>query len=141
MGLSPQRPLHQAYQLDPDAVDRWKREQFPVIRAEAKKAGATAYFADEAGIRSDYHCGTTWAPVGRTPVYLIVDGHPSHRAKTAAQFIASTDDRLRLYVLPGCSPELNPDEWVWKNIKHDRIGTIRVTSKDDLKTKATNAWG
>ena len=30
--------------------------------------GATIYFADEAGIRSDYHAGTTWAPVGRTPV-------------------------------------------------------------------------
>jgi transposase len=23
---------------------------------------------DEAGVRSDYHAGTTWAPVGRTPV-------------------------------------------------------------------------
>ena len=30
--------------------------------------GATVYFADEAGVRSDYHAGTTWAPVGRTPV-------------------------------------------------------------------------
>jgi hypothetical protein len=28
---------------------------------------------------------------------------------------------------------------VWKNIKHDRIGKITVTSKDELKTKATNA--
>ncbi len=26
------------------------------------------YFADEAGIRFDYHAGTTWVPVGRTPV-------------------------------------------------------------------------
>lgn len=25
-------------------------------------------FADEAGIRSDYHTGTTWAPAGQTPV-------------------------------------------------------------------------
>ncbi|WP_285488695.1 IS630 family transposase, partial [Amycolatopsis taiwanensis] len=68
MGLSPQRPLHRAYQQDPDAVERWKTEQFPAIRAEAKKAGATVFFADEAGIRSDYHAGTTWAPVGQTPV-------------------------------------------------------------------------
>ena len=67
MGLSPQRPLHRAYQQNPEAVQRWKDEQFPAIRAEAK-AGATIYFADEAGIRSDYHAGTTWAPVGRTPV-------------------------------------------------------------------------
>ena len=26
------------------------------------------YFADEAGIRSEDHAGTTWAPVGQTPV-------------------------------------------------------------------------
>ena len=190
MGLSPQRPLHRAYQQDPDAVEAWKTEVFPVIRAEAKKAGATVYFADEAGIRSDYHAGTTWAPVGQTPVvantgarysinmlsavsaqgalrfmlhdgtvnasvfiefckrlledapgpvFLIVDGHPSHRANLTKQFIAGTEGRLRLFFLPGYSPELNPDEWVWKNVKADRIGKIGVTSKDDLKTKATGA--
>jgi hypothetical protein len=68
MGLSPQRPLHRAYQQDPEAVERWKSEEFPTIRAEAKKTGATIYFGDEASVRSDYHSGTTWAPVGRTPV-------------------------------------------------------------------------
>ena len=45
-----------------------KSEQFPAIRKQAKAEGATIYFADEAGIRSDYHAGTTWAPVGQTPV-------------------------------------------------------------------------
>jgi len=190
MGLSPQRPLHRAYQQDPDAVERWKREQFPAIRKAAKKAGATIYFGDEAGVRSDYHSGTTWAPVGHTPVvantgarwsinmlsavsaqgklrfmvhdgkvnasvfiefckrllrdaaapvYLIVDGHPCHRARATKEFVASTNGRLKLFFLPGYSPELNPDEWVWKNVKHDRIGKTGVTSKDDLKNKATNA--
>jgi transposase len=38
------------------------------------------------------------------------------------EFAASTGGRLRLVFLPGYSPELNPDEWVWKNVKHDRIG-------------------
>ena len=42
MGLWPQRPLHRAYEQDPEAVARWKSEQFPAIRAEAKKAGATS---------------------------------------------------------------------------------------------------
>jgi transposase len=68
IGLSPQRPLHRAYQQDPEKVQHWKTEEFPAIGKEAKKAGATIYFADEAGIRSDYHSGTTWAPVGQTPV-------------------------------------------------------------------------
>jgi hypothetical protein len=68
LGLSPQRPLHRAYQQDPQQVARWKAEEYPRIRAQAAKARATVYFADEAGIRSDYHAGTTWAPVGQTPV-------------------------------------------------------------------------
>lgn len=190
MGLSVQRPLRRAYQQDPEAVDRWKKEQFPAIRIEAKKTGATIYFADEAGIRSDYHSGTTWAPVGKTPivrntgarysinmlsavsaqgklrfmvhdgsvnaavfitfcrrllhdtkgtVYLVVDGHPYHRSNAAKEFAAKTEGKLKLFFLPGYSPELNPDEWVWKNVKHDRIGKMGVTSKDDLKAKATNS--
>jgi transposase len=31
------------------------KETFPAIRAQAKKEGATIYFADESGLRSDYH--------------------------------------------------------------------------------------
>jgi len=67
-GLSPQRPVRQATQRDEERVKRWKTEQFPKIRAEARKAGATVYFADEASVRTDHHGGTTWAPVGETPV-------------------------------------------------------------------------
>jgi transposase len=68
LGLSPQRPLYRAYQQNPQAVARWKAATYPQLRAEAAQIGATIYFADEAGVRSDYHAGTTWAPVGHTPV-------------------------------------------------------------------------
>ena len=73
------------------------------------------------------------------PVYLILDGHPAHRATATKEFAASTEGRLKLFFLPGYSPELNPDEWVWKNVKHDRIGKTGVTSKQDLKAKAVGA--
>ena len=153
-------------------------------------AGATIYFLDEAGVRSDYHAGTTWAPVGQTPVvaatgdrfginlisavaakgklrfaaydgnlngsvfidfcrrllhdapgpvFLVLDGHPVHRSKAVKAFAASTGGRLRLWFLPGYSPELNPDEWVWKHVKHDRIGRAGVTGPEDLKAKALAA--
>lgn len=172
LGLSPQRPLYRAYQQNPEAVEAWKKEVFPALREQAAAEGATFYFADEAGIRADHHAGTTWAPVGRTPVvkatgarysinmisavtakgalrfavyegntnaevfidfckrllhdtvgpvYLVVDGHPAHRATATTQFVASTDGRLKLVFLPGYSPELNSDEWVWRNVKTARI--------------------
>src|SRR4030095_14242132 len=70
LGLSPQRPLYRASQQNPEAVAGWKPEENPPIREQAAKVGATIYFADEAGVRSDYHGGTTWAPVGRAPVVV-----------------------------------------------------------------------
>jgi transposase len=42
------------------------------------------------------------------PIFLIVDGHPAHRAKATTAFAASTGGRLRLFFLPGYSPHLNP---------------------------------
>ena len=62
------------------------------------------------------------------PVFLVVDGHPTHRSRVAQEFVAATNGRLRLFLLPGYSPELNPDEWVWKNVKADRIGRAGVTA-------------
>jgi transposase len=55
-------------QQDPVLVRTWEAHTFPAIRAEAKRVGATIYFGDESGLRSDYHTGTTWAPQGQTPV-------------------------------------------------------------------------
>ncbi len=33
IGLSPQRLLFRAYQQDPEAVERWKTQDYPAIRA------------------------------------------------------------------------------------------------------------
>lgn len=68
LGLSPQRPLTKAYQQNPKEVEKWLKEEYPKIRQMAKSQGATIYFGDEASVRSDYHSGTTWAPIGKTPV-------------------------------------------------------------------------
>lgn len=68
LGFSPQRPLYRAWQQDPKRVERWRREVYPRIAACAKREKALIFFADESGVRTDSHAGTTWAPVGRTPV-------------------------------------------------------------------------
>jgi transposase len=67
LGLTCQRPLFRAYQQDAEAVNQWMKQEFPRISARAKAEHASVFFADEAGIRSDYHAGTTWAPRGQTP--------------------------------------------------------------------------
>jgi transposase len=54
-------------------------------------------------------------------VFLIVDGHPAHQAKSVKRFCESVRDRLRLFLLPAYSPELNPDERVWNDLKNNAI--------------------
>ena len=184
LGLSPQRPLVRAYEQNPELVRKWKEEEFPAIVTAAKAAGGSVFFLDEAGIRTDYHSGTTWAPVGHTPIvrgtgnrksinmisaistrgkmhfsfldgnlnsamfidylkklmhdipgpiFLIVDGYPSHRSKETLDFVRGTDGQLNLFFLPPYSPELNPDEWVWKNIKNDRVGRMASRSVVEMR--------
>lgn len=42
-GYSPQRPLKQAYEQDPDAVAHWVEEVYPAIQARASAEGAEIY--------------------------------------------------------------------------------------------------
>jgi len=184
LGLSSQRPLWRAYQQDPQVVERWLQQEFPRIRKEAQRIGAQIWFGDEAGVRSDAHSGTTWAPRGKTPIvsttgarfginlisavsrrgdfrfmcvsgrvnakvfvtflrrllygvddpiFLIVDGHPTHKSKLVRKFVDSTQGQLRLFLLPPYSPELNPDEYVWNDLKNNSIGKKVITDPQQMK--------
>jgi hypothetical protein len=42
-------------------------------------------------------------------------------------------------VLPAYSPQLNPDEWVLKNLTQDRVGRTSVTDADDFKATIIGA--
>jgi transposase len=67
------------------------------------------------------------------PIFLIVDGHPSHKAKMVERFLDEQKGQLRLFFLPAYSPELNPDERVWNDLKNNFIGRKVITSPEELK--------
>jgi transposase len=73
------------------------------------------------------------------PVYLIVDGHPVHKAKKVKEFVKRLNGKLELFYLPGYSPELNPDEYVWSHVKHHTAGKMQITGPDQLKKLVTSA--
>ena len=50
-------------------------------------------------------------------VFLIVDGHPVHRARAVKTWLARPACRVQLFFLPGYSPELNPDELLNHDVK------------------------
>lgn len=160
-----------------------------LLRAETKKMQAQIFFADESGVRSDYHAGTTLAPRGATPVveatgarfglnmlsavsargefrfmlhegavnaqvfreflrrlmigqstpvFLIVDGHPAHRARLVREFVEEQGGRLKLWFLPPYSPELNPDELVWGHVKQ-AVAKKAPQTKAQLKQRILGA--
>ena len=74
---------------------------------------------------------------GGGPVCCIVENHPVHRAQAVDRFVGSTDGALRLYRLPAYSPQLNPDEWVWQNVKHDGVAPAAVKGPEQMKAVVT----
>lgn len=71
VGLTPQKPLQQAYKRDPVAVKRWQDETYPAIVRRAKRDKAEIYFWDESGFRADAVQGKTWGAKGQTPVVRV----------------------------------------------------------------------
>lgn len=71
----------------------------------------------------------------KRPIFLIVDRGSAHRAKKVADYVASLKGALRLFFLPPYSPDRNPDELVWKHLKADTVGRMRVENKADFRQK------
>ena len=189
LGLTCQKPLSKATEQNPSLVEQWLKEEFPRIKALAKRQRAEVYFGDESGVRSDFHAGTTWAKKGETPIvrrtgkrfslnmisavtskgalrfmvtkdrigsdlfieflkrllvgattpiFLIVDNVSSHKSKRVQKFLKQYKGRLRLFFLPPYSPELNPDEWVWNNVKNHGAGRLMIEKTTDLERAVTS---
>lgn len=66
-------------------------------------------------------------------IFLIVDGHPCHKAKKVRDFVNARPDEIELHILPPYSPELNPDEHVWNELKKGTVGRMAIAGPDQLK--------
>lgn len=67
-GMSPQKPVRRAYERNDTAIARWLRQEYPAIARQAKREKAVIYWGDEMGLRSDHVTGTSYAPLGQTPL-------------------------------------------------------------------------
>lgn len=97
LGLTPQKPLERAYQRDPEAIDRWQRERYPRIAAQARRAGAEILFWDESGFRADAVHGKTWGLRGHTPVVL----RPGQRQSISAASAVGASGAFWYCTYPG----------------------------------------
>jgi len=71
-------------------------------------------------------------------VFLIWDGHPTHKAKKVKQCVESYDGRLEIFVLPSYSPDLNPIEQLWNHTKSNGVGRQSISGPDQLKKAVIN---
>ena len=65
-------------------------------------------------------------------VFVIVDGHPVHRAKLVQAWRAKHLCDIELFYLPGYSPELNPDEMLNNDVKSNALGRRRPATKAEM---------
>lgn len=72
---------------------------------------------------------------GRTSkVYLVIDGHPAHKANIVKRYIQTMQGRLELHFLPPYAPDLNPDEFVWSHMKTNGVSK-RPLKKNECMRK------
>ena len=68
----------------------------------------------------------------RHPVFLVVDGHPAHRAGLIATFVQAQRGHLELHFLPGYAPDLNPDEFVWHHLRQQGVTKTPLRQNESL---------
>lgn len=69
-------------------------------------------------------------------VFLIADRLPAHRAAKVQQWVHDNKDRIELFYLPPYSPQMNPDEWVNRDLKTELRTRPATGDRDTLKTIA-----
>ena len=62
-----------------------------------------------------------------------MDGHPVHRAVKIKEWLEENKPLIEAFILPGYSPELNPDELLNQEIKATIFKKERPTDKGHLK--------
>ena len=68
-------------------------------------------------------------------VILIQDGARYHASKAMLEFFAHYKQQLTVYQLPAYSPEFNPIEYLWRNIKKQATHLRYFPAFADLMNK------
>lgn len=69
------------------------------------------------------------------PIIVLADRHGIHFSEAVREFARRWRRRLKLFGLPRYSPECNPDEGVWSEVKSHGVSRQSIQDKQDLKSK------
>ena len=65
-------------------------------------------------------------------IIVIVDNSPTHTAKAVKDFVEENKNKIAVYYLPTYSPDLNPDEEVWKYLKNVKLKAHQARNKKEF---------
>jgi len=67
------------------------------------------------------------------PIYVILDNAKPHHAKDVETYITTSSSRVNLLFLPPYSPELNPSENIWRQLRKERTHNMLFRSLSVLR--------
>jgi transposase len=66
-------------------------------------------------------------------IFLIVDNHRAHHAKTVRKWLAKMRHRIEVHYLPPYCPEMNPTELLNQDLKANAFKHKIIRSQDELE--------
>ncbi len=69
-------------------------------------------------------------------VYAVMDNLSVHHGSVLKEWAEKNADKIKLFYLPSYSPELNPDEYLNNNLKHELEKSGYAKNTEELQTKA-----
>ena len=66
-------------------------------------------------------------------IIVVTDNYPAHDSNYVRNFIEQNKKIIAIYYLPTYSPDLNPDEDVWKYLKNVKLKAHQARNKKEFK--------
>ncbi|MCH8098337.1 MAG: IS630 family transposase [Proteobacteria bacterium] len=139
--------------LAPVTGKTWaKRGKTPIVRVTGKRGGITAISAVSLSGHLRFRlvkCRVNSAVIidflrqilrshKRRKIGVVMDQAPCHKSKKVQDFVKD-QKRLEVFYIPPYSPELNPDEKVWKHLKHRELKEYSAKNKSELSKAVLSA--
>jgi transposase len=138
-GFSAKKPERRWAEQDPARVKVWLEDEYPRIRARARKEGALVLFGDEMGVRAGQTAGKTYSPRGERAVVKLTGKRFSANVISAV----GADGTLVFDIFQGTCDELRIMDFLDKLLAHfperHKIFLILDNAKFH-KTPAVQLW-
>ncbi|MDI6786488.1 MAG: IS630 family transposase [bacterium] len=112
-----------------------------VVTAAISPAGRLLFRIEKETIRAEQHIEFLQQVMKNHPrrkIIVIEDNAKPHIAAKVDNFVEANKNKLAIYYLPTYSPDLNPQEDIWKYLKHVKMKAHQVRKVKELRSLVHN---